>query len=289
MEIVCLDLEGVLVPEIWIAFAEETGIPELKKTTRDEPDYDKLMKYRLNILKEHNLGLKEIQETIAKIDPLPGAKEFLDKLRELTQVIIISDTFSQFAGPLMKKLGYPTIFCNSLVVADNGEIVDFKMRCEKSKYTTVKALQSIGYDTIASGDSHNDLGMIQASKAGFLFRSTDAIKAEYPQFPAFETYDERYDAIKKVIEGEGGGLCKCANEQIPRRARKSAFPGIVHFAHCQKLLACQGCLNGSFFLAKIQRYVFPVFIFLLFQNTTPYDCSVRCTPTIFSTLRFGRC
>ena len=189
MEIVCLDLEGVLVPEIWIAFAEETGIPELKRTTRDEPDYDKLMKYRLNILKEHGLGLKEIQETISKIDPIPGAKEFLDKLRELTQVIIISDTFSQFAGPLMKKLGYPTIFCNSLVVA------------EKSKYTTVKALQSIGYDTIASGDSHNDLGMIQASKAGFLFKSTDAIKAEYPEIPAYETYDELYDAIKKVIEG----------------------------------------------------------------------------------------
>ena len=187
MEIVCLDLEGVLVPEIWIAFAAETGIPELKRTTRDEPDYDKLMKYRLNILKEHGLGLKEIQETISKIDPIPGAKEFLDKLRELTQVIIISDTFSQFAGPLMKKLGYPTIFCNSLVVADNGEITDFKMRCEKSKYTTVKALQSIGYDTIASGDSHNDLGMIQASKAGFLFKSTDAIKAEYPEIPAYET------------------------------------------------------------------------------------------------------
>ena len=199
MEIVCLDLEGVLVPEIWIAFAEETGIPELKRTTRDEPDYDKLMKYRLSILKEHGLGLKEIQETISKIDPIPGAKEFLDKLRELTQVIIISDTFSQFAGPLMKKLGYPTIFCNSLVVADNGEITDFKMRCEKSKYTTVKALQSIGYDTIASGDSHNDLGMIQASKAGFLFKSTDAIKAEYPEIPAYETYDELYDAIKKVI------------------------------------------------------------------------------------------
>ena len=186
MEIVCLDLEGVLVPEIWIAFAEETGIPELKRTTRDEPDYDKLMKYRLNILKEHNLGLKEIQETISKIDPLPGAKEFLDKLREMTQVIIISDTFSQFAGPLMKKLGYPTIF---------------KMRCEKSKYTTVKALQSIGYDTIASGDSHNDLGMIQASKAGFLFKSTDAIKSEYPEIPAYETYDELYDAIRKVIKG----------------------------------------------------------------------------------------
>ena len=188
MEIVCLDLEGVLVPEIWIAFAEETGIPELKRTTRDEPDYDKLR-------------LKEIQETIAKIDPIPGAKEFLDKLRAMTQVIIISDTFSQFAGPLMKKLGYPTIFCNSLEVADNGEITGFKMRCEKSKYTTVKALQSIGYDTIASGDSHNDLGMIQASKAGFLFKSTDAIKAEYPDIPAYETYDELFAAIKKVIEG----------------------------------------------------------------------------------------
>ena len=207
MEIVCLDLEGVLVPEIWIAFAEETGIPELKRTTRDEPDYDKLMKYRLNILKEHGLGLKEIQETISKIDPIPGAKEFLDKLRELTQVIIISDTFSQFAGPLMKKLGYPTIFCNSLVVADNGEITDFKMRCEKSKYTTVKALQSIGYDTIASGDSHNDLGMIQASKAGFLFKSTDAIKAEYPKIPAYETYDELYDAIKKVSDAYTPSFC----------------------------------------------------------------------------------
>ena len=201
MEIVCLDLEGVLVPEIWIAFAEETGIPELKRTPRDEPDYDKLMKYRIGILKEHGLGLKEIQETIAKIDPIPGAKEFLDKLRAMTQVIIISDTFSQFAGPLMKKLGYPTIFCNSLEVADNGEITGFKMRCEKSKYTTVKALQSIGYDTIASGDSHNDLGMIQASKAGFLFKSTDAIKAEYPDIPAYETYDELFAAIKKVIEG----------------------------------------------------------------------------------------
>ena len=199
MEIVCLDLEGVLVPEIWIAFAEETGIPELKRTTRDEPDYDKLMKYRIGILKEHGLGLKEIQDTIAKIEPLEGAKEFLDSLREMTQVIIISDTFSQFAGPLMKKLGYPTIFCNSLVVADNGEITDFKMRCEKSKYTTVKALQSIGYDTIASGDSHNDLGMIQASKAGFLFKSTDAIKAEYPDIPAYETYDELLAAIKEVI------------------------------------------------------------------------------------------
>lgn len=199
MEIVCLDLEGVLVPEIWIAFAEETGIPELKRTTRDEPDYDKLMKYRIGILKEHGFGLKEIQETIEKIDPLPGAKEFLDKLRSLTQVIIVSDTFSQFAGPLMKKLGYPTIFCNSLVVAEDGEITDFKMRCEKSKYTTVKALQSIGYDTIASGDSHNDLGMIEASKAGFLFRTTDAIKQEYPQYPAFETYDELLTAIKEVI------------------------------------------------------------------------------------------
>ena len=200
MEIVCLDLEGVLVPEIWIAFAEETGIPELKKTTRDEPDYDKLMKYRLNILKKHNLGLKEIQETIAKIDPLPGAKEFLDKLRELTQVIIISDTFSQFAGPLMKKLGYPTLFCNSLEVADNGEITGFKMRVEQSKLTTVKALQSIGFETIASGDSYNDLGMIQASKAGFLFRSTDKIKADYPQIPAYETYEELLGAIKKAME-----------------------------------------------------------------------------------------
>ena len=200
MEIVCLDLEGVLVPEIWIAFAEETGIPELKRTTRDEPDYDKLMKYRIGILKEHGLGLKEIQDTIAKIEPLEGAKEFLDSLREMTQVIIISDTFSQFAGPLMKKLGYPTIFCNSLVVADNGEITDFKMRCEKSKYTTVKALQSIGYDTIASGDSHNDLGMIQASKAGFLFRSTEQIKKDHPELEAFETYDELLAAIKKAMD-----------------------------------------------------------------------------------------
>ena len=200
MEIVCLDLEGVLVPEIWIAFAEETGIPELKKTTRDEPDYDKLMKYRLNILKEHNLGLKEIQETIAKIDPLPGAKEFLDKLRELTQVILISDTFTEFAAPLMKKLGYPTLFCNSLEVADDGEITGFKMRVEQSKLTTVKALQSIGFETIASGDSYNDLGMIQASKAGFLFRSTDKIKADYPQIPAYETYEELLGAIKKAME-----------------------------------------------------------------------------------------
>ena len=199
MNVVCLDLEGVLVPEIWIAFAEESGIPELKKTTRDEPDYDKLMKYRLDILKEHGLGLKEIQDTIAKIDPIPGAKEFLDELRAMTQVIIISDTFSQFAGPLMKKLGYPTIFCNSLEVADDGEITGFKMRCEKSKYTTVKALQSIGYDTIASGDSHNDLGMIQASKAGFLFKSTDQIKADHPELPAYETYEELLAAIKAAL------------------------------------------------------------------------------------------
>ena len=199
MNIVCLDLEGVLVPEIWIAFAETSGIPELKRTTRDEPDYDKLMKWRLGILKEHGLGLKEIQETIAKIDPIPGAKEFLDELRSITQVIIISDTFSQFAGPLMKKLGYPTIFCNSLEVADNGEITGFKMRVENSKYTTVKALQSIGFQTIASGDSHNDIGMILASKAGFLFKSTDAIKAEYPQLPAYETYDELMNAIKEVL------------------------------------------------------------------------------------------
>ena len=200
MDIVCLDLEGVLVPEIWIAFAEETGIPELKKTTRDEPDYDKLMQYRIDILKEHGLGLKEIQATIAKIDPLPGAKAFLDALREMTQVIIISDTFTQFAKPLMEKLGWPTIFCNSLVVADDGEITGFKMRCEKSKYTTVKALQSIGYETIASGDSHNDLGMIEASKAGFLFRSTDQIKADHPQYPAYEDYDELLQAIKNVLD-----------------------------------------------------------------------------------------
>ncbi|MBR1749448.1 MAG: bifunctional phosphoserine phosphatase/homoserine phosphotransferase ThrH [Ruminococcus sp.] len=200
MYITCLDLEGVLVPEIWIAFAEETGIPELKKTTRDEPDYDKLMQYRLNILKEHNLGLKEIQNTIAKIDPMPGAKEFLDELRSICQVIIISDTFAQFAGPLMKKLGYPTIFCNSLEVGENGEITGYKMRCEKSKYTTVKALQSIGFETIASGDSHNDIGMILASKAGFLFKSTDSIKAEYPQLPAYENYDELLAAIKAELK-----------------------------------------------------------------------------------------
>ena len=199
MDIVCLDLEGVLVPEIWIAFAEASGIPELKRTTRDEPDYDKLMNWRLGILKEHGLGLKEIQETIAKIDPMPGAKEFLDELRSMTQVIIISDTFTQFASPLMKKLGWPTIFCNSLEVAESGEITGFKMRCEKSKYTTVKALQSIGYDTIASGDSHNDLGMIRASKAGFLFKSTDQIKADNPDLPAYETYDELLAAIKEVL------------------------------------------------------------------------------------------
>ena len=199
MNIVCLDLEGVLVPEIWIAFAEASGIPELKKTTRDEPDYDKLMKWRIGILKEHGLGLKEIQDTIATIDPMPGAKEFLDELRSMTQVIIISDTFTQFATPLMKKLGWPTIFCNSLEVADNGEITGFKMRIENSKLTTVKALQSIGYETIASGDSYNDLGMSKASKAGFLFRSTDKIKADNPELPAFETYDELLEAIRKVM------------------------------------------------------------------------------------------
>ena len=199
MNIVCLDLEGALVPEIWIAFAKESGIPELTRTTRDEPDYDKLMNWRLGILKEHGLGLKEIQETIAKIDPLPGAKEFLDKLRETTQVIIISDTFTQFAAPLMKKLGWPTIFCNTLEVAKDGTITGFKMRCEQSKLSTVKALQSVGFETIASGDSHNDLGMIQASKAGFLFRTTDQIKADYPQLEAFEEYDDLFEAIKKAL------------------------------------------------------------------------------------------
>ena len=199
MNIVCLDLEGVLVPEIWIAFSKESGIPELTRTTRDEPDYDKLMNWRLGILKEHGLGLKEIQETIAKIDPLPGAKEFLDKLRETTQVIIISDTFTQFAAPLMKKLGWPTIFWNTLEVAKDGTITGFKMRCEQSKLSTVKALQSVGFETIASGDSHNDLGMIQASKAGFLFRTTDQIKADYPQLEAFEEYDDLFEAIKKAL------------------------------------------------------------------------------------------
>ena len=199
MYITCLDLEGVLVPEIWIAFSEASGIPELKRTTRDEPDYDKLMRWRIGILKEHGLGLKEIQDTIAKIDPLPGAKEFLDQLRAEGQVLILSDTFTQFATPLMKKLGWPTIFCNSLEMAENGEITGFKMRIEKSKLSTVKALQSIGYDTIASGDSYNDLDMILASKAGFLFRSTEKIKADYPELPAYETYDELLSAIRAAM------------------------------------------------------------------------------------------
>ena len=199
MYITCLDLEGVLVPEIWIAFAEASGIPELKRTTRDEPDYNKLMTWRLGVLKEHGLGLKEIQETIAKIDPIPGAKEFLDELRSFSQVIILSDTFSQFAGPLMEKLGWPTIFCNTLEVAESGEITGFKMRIEHAKLTTVKALQSIGFETIASGDSYNDLGMIKASKAGFLFKSTDKIKADNPELPAYETYEELMAAIKKEI------------------------------------------------------------------------------------------
>lgn len=199
MYITCLDVEGVLVPEIWVAFAEESGIPELRKTTRDEPDYDKLMKWRLGVLKEHGLGLKEIQETIEKIQPLPGAKEFLDELRSFSQVILISDTFAEFASPLMEKLGRPTLFCNSLEVSGNGEITGYKMRVEQTKLTTVKALQSIGFETIASGDSYNDLGMIQASKAGFLFRSTDKIKAEYPHIPAYETYDELLGAIKKAM------------------------------------------------------------------------------------------
>ena len=196
MKIVCLDMEGVLVPEIWIAFSEETGIPELRRTTRDEPDYDKLMAYRLAILKEHGLGLKEIQATIAKIDPLPGAKEFLDELRTITQVVILSDTFEQFAKPLMAKLGWPSLFCNTLEVAESGEITGYKMRCEKSKLTTVKALQSIGYDTIAAGDSFNDLGMIRASKAGFLFKSTEQIKKDYPELPA---YEELLNAIKAAL------------------------------------------------------------------------------------------
>ncbi len=199
MNIVCLDLEGVLVPEIWIAFAEVSGIPELTRTTRDEPDYDKLMRWRLGVLKEHGLGLKEIRDTIEAIEPIPGAREFLDELRSITQVIIISDTFTQFAGPLMKKLGWPTIFCNSLVVAPDGEITGFKMRVENSKLTTVRALQSIGFETISAGDSHNDLGMLQASKAGFLFKSTEQIIKEYPQFPAYETYEGLMEAIKKVV------------------------------------------------------------------------------------------
>lgn len=199
MYVTCLDMEGVLVPEIWIAFAEESGIPELKRTTRDEPDYDKLMEYRLNILREHGLGLKEIQAVIAKIDPMEGAKEFLDELRSFTQVIILSDTFEQFAAPLMKKLGYPTLFCNTLEVAPDGAITGYKMRCEKSKYTTVKALQAAGMETIASGDSFNDLGMIQASKAGFLFRSTESIKAEYPEIPAFDEYADLLAAIRAAM------------------------------------------------------------------------------------------
>lgn len=199
MNVVCLDLEGVLVPEIWIAFSEATGIPELKITTREEPDYDKLMKYRIGILKEHGLGLKEIQNTIATIKPLDGAKEFLDKLREITQVIILSDTFYQFATPLMKQLGYPTIMCNTLEVAPNGEITGFKMRCDHSKLSTVKALQSVGFETICAGDSYNDLEMILNSKAGFLFRSTDKIKKDYPNLPAFEDYNELLSAIKKSL------------------------------------------------------------------------------------------
>ena len=198
MKLICLDLEGVLVPEIWVAFAEASKIPELKKTTRDEPDYDKLMRWRLSVLKEHGLGLKEIQETIASIDPLPGAKEFLDELRSFAQVIIISDTFTEFAQPLMKKLGWPTIFCNELEVAEDGEITDYKMRVENSKLTTVRALQSIGFETVASGDSYNDLGMILAGKSGFLFRTTEQIKADYPQIPALETYEELLNALKEA-------------------------------------------------------------------------------------------
>ena len=199
MYITCLDLEGVLVPEIWIAFAEETGIAELKKTTRDEPDYDKLMKYRINILKEHNLGLKEIQNTISKIEPIPGAKEFLDELRSQMQVIILSDTFEQFAMPLMKKLGYPAIFCNTLEVSKTGEITGYKMRCEKSKLTTVRSLQACGFNTIASGDSFNDLAMIEASKKGFLFRTTEQIKKDYPQYKSFTEYSELLAAIKSAV------------------------------------------------------------------------------------------
>ena len=199
MNIVCLDMEGVLVPEIWIAFAEASGIPELRRTTRDEPNYDKLMQYRLAILKEHGLGLKEIQATIAKIDPLPGARAFLDELRSWTQVLILSDTFEQFAKPLMEKLNWPTIFCNTLETSPDGEITGYRMRCEKSKLTTVKALQSIGYETIAAGDSFNDLGMIQASKAGFLFKSTEQIKKDFPQLPAYEEFGDLLAAIKKAL------------------------------------------------------------------------------------------
>ena len=222
MNIVCLDMEGVVVPEIWIAFAQASDIPELTRTTRDEPDYDKLMKWRLGILKERGLGLKEIQATIATIDPLPGAREFLDKLREKTQVIILSDTFEEFAKPLMEKLGWPSIFCNSLEVAESGEITGFKMRCEQSKLTTVKALQSIGYDTICSGDSYNDLGMILNSKAGFLFKSTDKIKADYPQLPAYEEFDDLLAAIKAgtvvvdnaVLENDGAALVEYSNLKV---------------------------------------------------------------------------
>jgi len=199
VNIVCLDMEGVLTPEIWIAFSEASGIPELRRTTRDEPDYDKLMKWRIGILKEHGLGLKEIQKVISAIDPLPGAKEFLDELRTITQVVILSDTFEEFAKPLIAKLGWPSIYCNSLEIAANGDITGYKMRCEKSKYTTVKALQSCGFDTIAAGDSFNDLAMIQASKAGFLFRTTDQIKADYPDIPAFEDFPEFLEAIKKAL------------------------------------------------------------------------------------------
>lgn len=198
MKLICLDLEGVLVPEIWIEFAQESGITELEKTTRDEPDYERLMRWRLSVLKEHGLGIRQIQETIARIDPLPGAREFLDALREFAQVIIISDTFEEFAQPLMKKLGFPTIFCNSLIIAPDGEIVDFKMRAEHSKLTTVKALQSIGYETVAAGDSYNDLEMILAGTDGFLFRSTEKIKEDHPQIPAFETYEELLDALRKA-------------------------------------------------------------------------------------------
>ena len=199
MNIVCLDMEGVLVPEIWIAFSEESGIPELARTTRDEPDYDKLMQWRIGVLKEHGLKLKDVQDTISRIDPLPGAKDFLDELRSITQVIVLSDTFSQFAQPLMKKLGWPTLFCNELVIDEEGYITDIKMRCEKSKLTTVRGLQAIGYDTIAAGDSYNDLDMILASKAGFLFRSTEQIKKDYPQLPAFEEYGEFLEAIKTAL------------------------------------------------------------------------------------------
>lgn len=199
MNVVCLDLEGVLVPEIWIAFSKESGIDELKRTTRDEPDYDKLMNWRIGILREHGLGLPQIQDTISKIEPLPGAKDFLDELRSITQVIIISDTFEQFATPLMKKLGWPTLFCNTLEVGADGMITGYKMRCQQSKLTTVKALQSMGFDTIASGDSFNDLAMIEAGKKGFLFRTTDAIKADYPHIPAFEDYNDLLAAIKEAL------------------------------------------------------------------------------------------